>query len=208
MSPDWCTNRLTVSGPPESVARLVAAARDPQTSAPLSFEQLLPTPPELVSAEGADADADEQLARWRLAFWGVTHDVEPADIKFAQSAGVARYQFLTQWDPPFPVAIWGACHFPDLYVELLAFAEDLAIASCDRYASGYVTRVRTGSPSERVDLLREYGWNQAAVATEEQVAAYGWTPNPFLAMFDAYVPQRLVRRRRWASGSTGAREAV
>lgn len=194
MLPDWCTNRLTVRGPSAAVTRFTEAVSDPATGSPLSLERVAPTP-EDVLVDGYAGD-DEPLSEWRLAHWGTVSDVLPEDVQMTRDGsadrhdrtpfGVVRYDFLTEWDPPFEAVCQLTRLHRELAFELISYSEQIAYATCDRWDGGVYTHIHTDNPTDRIALLREHEWDEAAIQTEEELARHTrpWAPNPF---FDGFI---------------------
>lgn len=82
--PNWCENRLSVAGDPESVARFREHAKGEETD--LSLERVYPTP-----------DVAEQHD-WRIEHWGTKWDVE-AELVVETDQNLA-YRFDSAWTPP------------------------------------------------------------------------------------------------------------
>lgn len=86
--PNWCEDRLVVTGPRQAlrdlVARLEGEDPDTQKRVVIDFERILPTPPELLAGRpGGPAatpvrtpDGDDGWFVWRNEHWG--HQVERA----------------------------------------------------------------------------------------------------------------------------------
>lgn len=111
--PNWCVNRLAVSGPTAKVKSFVEAVTDEHGG--LDFQKLVPMPEAVLNSKG------DKWYDWALANWGtkwnvadesnpVTVEVEASDDK--DSVGV--WDFATAWSPPVPFVQKASLGFPEL----------------------------------------------------------------------------------------------
>lgn len=141
--PNWCFNRVQVSGAKDVLAAFVDAVEGDEDA--FSFERVCPTPPPLVEiVSGLNringvvchrwrqagsrevACSPEELAalekahgatdamEWRRRHWGCKWDASEVEIEGDPTLGYVQYTFETPWGPPEPV-----CHalrerFPEL----------------------------------------------------------------------------------------------
>ena len=130
--PNWCDNKLRVSGTATDVKRFAEAVRgvDDGKVLPLDFDKLIPQPADLM-----DRDSCGVLPSWydwRVANWGtkwnVTEDtaIEPFD-------GGLLYLFNTAWNPPIEVIEVAAKQFPDLAFEISYIEEDEQVEHIHRF---------------------------------------------------------------------------
>jgi hypothetical protein len=144
--PNWCWNRLAITGPEETVAEAlesVAAEATPDTRldpefgttvspSALSLEKIKPTPEDLVGSktdpmapfellynEPGPGQADDWYT-WRVRNWGTKWDVD-AEIE-KREPGEAHLAFDSAWSPPVPAVVALSERFPDLEF-LLTFDE-------------------------------------------------------------------------------------
>jgi hypothetical protein len=107
--PTYCDNRLVVSGKPDDVQLFVSQVRTDEQ--PLSFEEISPTPPELM-AEG--------WYEWRIENWGTKWDAgfnfESSSSRITRSK--ASYVFCTAWGPPLAWLASASKLFPRLTFRL------------------------------------------------------------------------------------------
>lgn len=113
--PNWCTNKLEVSGPLAGVRRFVEAQRDDAAS--LSFAKSVPEP------EGLEG----RLLTWRVAHWGTKWDLDDeTDLVVSEDAERDRceavYNFFTAWSPPLEWLAVVVEQYPNLVFRLV-FAE-------------------------------------------------------------------------------------
>lgn len=106
--PNWCSNRLDVSGPKAAVEAFIkkAACKDN----PLSFNSLVPQNKKAKGYQDAQAmhvvghdDAPNfNWYRWNCDHWGCKWDCSEADLEVSTVDGVtnATFTFQTPWAPP------------------------------------------------------------------------------------------------------------
>lgn len=132
--PNWCFNNLTVSMHNESGKKLVQAFRDNHTNEKgeafaTPFEDLLPTPQELLDTEASHGNSNpETLAKfeankakygyrhwyeWRLANWGTKW--EACEVQFIdENEEYVQIRFDTAWSPPTNFFEWYAKENPEV----------------------------------------------------------------------------------------------
>jgi len=113
--PNWCGNRLTVTGDPDDLRSFVdvSVGEDKEGSPVVRFEGAAPEP------DGLDGDA---AYRWRLGNWGTKwtdaelyyDDTGEADV----AAGEIELQFSTAWSPPGAWVGAAAARWPGLRFDL------------------------------------------------------------------------------------------
>jgi len=124
--PNWCHNKLRVTGDAGAVERFREAVKTDEQ--PLSFERILPTPADLLEEGGIMPG----WYIWRINHWGTKWDAsfdEPFVALGAETAdpdasprGEAEstiddsvlYQFDTAWSPPESIMIVLGRKYPDL----------------------------------------------------------------------------------------------
>jgi hypothetical protein len=125
--PNWCLNRLKITGPVEDVALFSRVARggspwsapEPEAApAALSFHSLVPIPPAVLEAGYHLAGYDWEREHWGCQ-WGACH----ACLVDSWDGGIL-YQFDTAWTPPLPFLQqvsrdWLKLHFRLEYEESL-----------------------------------------------------------------------------------------
>jgi hypothetical protein len=105
--PNWCDNRLTVTGPERSLINFREAAKS--GGEPFSLEPFLPLPEEL---EPNDYHGD-QWHDYRIATFGTKWDVSDARLE-AQGSDSLEYYFTSAWGPPDNAMQNISREFPDL----------------------------------------------------------------------------------------------
>lgn len=118
-SPNWCHNKLTVTGDPETITEFVDAVKTEEQ--PLSFEKIAPR------------DAGDDWYEWSLKNWGTKWDASFGSVFCAFGSpdavipdkrvsiiqpGSAFYAFETAWSPPLPVIETASKIWPGLRFEL------------------------------------------------------------------------------------------
>jgi hypothetical protein len=124
--PNWCENRLTISGPEADVDALVARVAvpvpDPGEYGPyraLDYAALLPVPEGL-----ADPDPEvlsEAEYDWRCRHWGCKWNHPGLDVEERLGAGDAvqlEWGFDSPWSPPLGFVQALAEAFPTLHLHL------------------------------------------------------------------------------------------
>lgn len=111
--PNWCSNRLTVTGDSKDILRFTekcALEPHPDGDQVFDFGKIIPV---LVDDP-----------KWRLDHWGTDRvgfyaelDDELADDDDDDESRL-EYQFDTAWSPPLPVVLEASRQFPSLVFEL------------------------------------------------------------------------------------------
>ena len=101
--PNYCDNKLTITGPQGAVDALNHAALGPEGR--ISLEALSPYPKRVMERlvatdeEGLDPNSAEELRyQWRMANWGTARDVQLGHTEF-NIPGHVQYVFRTAWEP-------------------------------------------------------------------------------------------------------------
>jgi len=133
--PNWCTNKLTVSGPAEDIDKWVERATDGEM--PLSLNRLCPQPKEIIdSAEnGGDyPDGGPAWYHWRNKHWGTRWELDEhteIEMESAEDNVCVIYEFETAWAPPVAAIDHVAKDFPTLTFKLLY--EEVGMMFVGRY---------------------------------------------------------------------------
>ena len=153
--PNWCSNELTVSGPTDKVADILATIGDGEDF----LSSFLPPPPELLEHPFAvfDAVLAEKLRRlygapdlrsWNIAAWGVKGDVILEDLENDVAAGRAdaslRCSFDSPWEPPLTALDTIAERHPELTFELFFSEENLDFSGDAVWAGGERVSLKEG----------------------------------------------------------------
>lgn len=112
--PNWCRNKLIVSGPDDRLDEFVKQAKGPEPRfkgsdeepivSPLSFPQLVPLPDDVLAAA--------------YEYWGVKWGACEVDLKYEPGDSWAIYRFETAWSYPLEFLRRASMKFPDLVLEL------------------------------------------------------------------------------------------
>lgn len=124
--PNWCFNNLVVSGPAKAVlefkkqARLQNATKDEASD--FSFEQLIPTPSQLMKQQPGSGlanlqqapanPADDDWYGWRVRNWGTKWDPQFELVK--ETKGQLVFHGESAWSPPLPGLLKVSEQFPAL----------------------------------------------------------------------------------------------
>lgn len=133
--PNWCQNKLNISGPKKELARFARENKSKGRS--LSFEKLLPTPDSLVetaSPKPGPGTIEERMHQhvleiaglaqpsdwytWRVQKWGTKWDVGGEGIRIERTEGGLLYDFDTAWSPPLPWVAVAAKAYPSLRFDI------------------------------------------------------------------------------------------
>lgn len=106
--PNWCYNRLQVTGPARLVEDFAEQVNGPDGV--LDFGRTVPMPPVL---QPRDAVPVTDWYSWQVAHWGVKWGATSAEIA-EQSPGKVVYLFDTPWGPPVEWLARTAKLFPAL----------------------------------------------------------------------------------------------
>src|SRR5436305_3570807 len=114
--PNWCLNKLTVTGPEADVQafKTKAVGHSPwskpeeQKSEVLNFHSLLPIPDEVLKAGHAEAGKDWERANWGCK-WGARDSTIPGEWD-----GYVEYEFYSAWTPPIEFFQTIAVQWPTL----------------------------------------------------------------------------------------------
>lgn len=125
--PNWCENRLSVSGKAEGVRKFVETARDGEES--LSFAKFVPEQwddPDYQNGpenhcQGLEPNPNFNWYDWRCAHWGCKWDCSESTVEVSPDGTVATFTFNTPWGAPdaFYRAVAGM--FPELSFEAYAY---------------------------------------------------------------------------------------
>jgi len=121
--PNWCANRLKVSGSYEAMTKF----REWLGDEPLTLQRIKPMPDELTETVVWDTDemteAKQELVNrygahnwyeWRIKNWGTKWDV--AEIEQSEENGALVFDYQTAWAPPLDAIRELAVKFPDLTI--------------------------------------------------------------------------------------------
>lgn len=105
--PNWCSNKLTISGPQEDLETFKTLA-SPKHDVPFSMDAILPTPKNLENEGWHD---------WRINNWGTKWDAnEVKEDAICEEDWIIS--FYTAWSPPCTFLCHAAKQFPTLSFHL------------------------------------------------------------------------------------------
>lgn len=166
--PDWCTNRLIVSGEPSAIAAFAEKVRDDRRV--LSFERIRPTPPALAESSPDRAEDLAQIAglseptsqyTWRVSRWGTKWDLsEDARLEDDPDPGRLVYLFGSAWSAPLALVEHAVSTHPDLGFELVWYSPATGEAGLLAGQSGEITENTevSGDPSSWLAGLGLADW--------------------------------------------------
>jgi len=128
--PNWCENRVTVSGKSEEVKRLVEFV-----GKEFDFQKVLPMPEELedttspIRTKGENVNMTPERQKelldkygfdnwydWRISNWGTKWNLQPQDVEVLVEDDFCEFKFLTAWSPPVGICEKLRELFPDLTI--------------------------------------------------------------------------------------------
>jgi len=123
--PNWCSNRVYISGSAEDVVAFKTLVNGDKGEDTFSFQAILPCPQELLDVtEEAPSDYKDQLFLdygyanwydWRVANWGTKWDTSDSYLDYADEESASWY-FSTAWSPPEGIYNELSRRFPDLSI--------------------------------------------------------------------------------------------
>jgi hypothetical protein len=105
--PNWTENCITLKGHARTLGKVEALLKSKKDSEPLSLNNLIPIPEELmddawqrdkaVAASNKEKYGYDGWYDWRVAKWGTKWEVE--DVRFIKRQGELLYDFQSAWSP-------------------------------------------------------------------------------------------------------------
>lgn len=139
--PNWCYNRLEVSGPAETVTDFQKATVTDTGS--LSFHALVPMPESVRTAPG------DAWYKWSVDNWGTKWDLrdEPTDFVVTDIAAdgtcTLSTDFSTAWAPPVAWCEKVAAKYPALIFRLYFDEPGMSVAGLDIFRDGIYDRANS-----------------------------------------------------------------
>ena len=123
--PNWCTNKLivtgedtlvdefknTAEGPDAQVYGLDMASDENIENSALSFHSLVPIPDETLKGSYSGDGYDAEIRLWGCK-WGACY------AELEEDSGRLQYSFDTAWSPPIPLLLAASDRFPELTFDL------------------------------------------------------------------------------------------
>lgn len=136
--PNWCENRLQiVGGPREKILELIRKASG---ETPFDFENLRPTPPELLE------DGNDGWYEWRVRNWGTkwnstdfnfgTEEYTDNESALLEQFTTGMVYFMTAWSPPIELLSYVAAQYPELSFTLYFYESGMCFAGMYRWEGG------------------------------------------------------------------------
>lgn len=156
--PNWCVNKLVVSGPKEEISKFKEAVKgkspvyyetekEKQLYASLGLDEkndsekfftlnsIVPVPEDVLQKGYSEAGH-----KWQSENWGTKWDLNEEDIEFYESNTEDKlfYEFDTAWSPPIPW-VWNASKkFPSLGFEIMYFEPGMGFTGITIFENGEV----------------------------------------------------------------------
>lgn len=171
--PNWCSNKITISGPKSVLDRLsqdllrVTDERGSREELLLSLERILPTPPELLENDG--------WFDWRLVHWGAKWDLTEVRLEGRTDDSLVLV-CLSASTPPLQALAKLSEQYPEVAVEIVYAEPGWGLAGRRAFNRGEVTAQEDVDLDETIpDFLDRSGWASEAetwrVALAEEDAA-------------------------------------
>lgn len=156
--PNWCENRMTVSGSKPAVAKFVELAKSEESV--LSFDSLVPqdvNDPAYQNAKEAHAESLEPNPNfnwydWNIDHWGTKWDCSEATCEVSDDGKAAWFNFLTPWGSP-----------DELYKKLVELFPNLSF-ECYGYEGGQDYWYHFGGSKGQVEIEETKSvWDESRV---------------------------------------------
>lgn len=162
---------MEIAGPVADVDRVVAALEAelpdqsdptlPPVRTPISFERVLPTPPELLGP------GEDGWYAWRVQNWGTKWDADGAERVEVDLPlpGLRRvtYSFSTAWSPPMAIYDAIAQAHPGIALEAFFAESGNGFAGWLRFLDGrLVASAEAGDSDQAAALCEEAGFGEIA----------------------------------------------
>jgi hypothetical protein len=161
--PNWCRNRLAVTGDSTAFAEFRRTAEGPgdDGKVPFDFERFVPAP------EGLS-----DWYEWRIEHWGTKWNSHRLEVQ-ADEPGRFVLFFETAWAPPWPVVRAASEAFPTLVFELIFNESEAPFAGRNVFQRGELDREEfvADDYGQCIALLEQVGWREEAERYREQLRA-------------------------------------
>jgi len=127
--PNWCENRITITGPKEELQKLKEFVKSDYGE--FSFKKILPPPPSFrqklrqlsyQSKVCVITNKMDILYYWQMENWGTKWDVDgDAGIVFNEEEQSLYYNILTAWSPPLGIVESLGERFSKVCIEMQYF---------------------------------------------------------------------------------------
>jgi hypothetical protein len=158
--PNWCSNRIVITGPEEEVERLIEVVKGEESS--FDFHRILPRPEILELDRPSEKEKEAAIEQtgfsgwyhWSVHNWGTKWnacdpkfevEVESAVQKLARAVtkegpqAIVRYDFDTAWSPSSPVIAKLSEMFPAVKIQHSYIEEGCFFSGLNHYERGMCT---------------------------------------------------------------------
>jgi len=152
--PNWCSNTLKVHSTNEERLKefkqsvLVINTEHPDWDTSFTFNNLYPTPPELMDENAFDQSENSDVLNlkygasdwytWRVANWGTKWDAAESGISADDDQNLIAW-FDTAWAPPIPWLEKIAVQFPELNFSMIFEEPGMDFCGIVEYENGECT---------------------------------------------------------------------
>lgn len=178
--PNWCTNKLIVTGDEKLVAEFIERAEGPtqvygdeeaETSV-LSFHQLVPIPDDILALNYSSHGYHTEIELWGCK-WGAS-SAEREDIH----GSWVQYVFDTPWSPPIPLLLLVSAQFPTLTFDLRYEDENVELYGRVEVVNGKNVRNVDWDEAEEIARRHEIIRKRRKQCVRLPLAREGEVPNP------------------------------
>ena len=160
--PNWCENRLEISGPEGELTLFLAAAKDGDKL--LSFQKLHPMPAEL---EGTSSPGDTpNWYDWRVENWGTKWGTGREIYADEGSASSQSFSFDTAWSPPTALVRKVSEDFPGLLFRVEYAEPGMCFAGFEEYHAGEMIAGSHGK-LEAYEWGKKHIWEECETCGED-----------------------------------------
>jgi|APSaa5957512622_1039677.scaffolds.fasta_scaffold59033_2 hypothetical protein len=164
--PNWCENRLEITGPERELTLFLAKAKEKDK--PLSFQKLHPMPTELAGTSSPGETPN--WYDWRVEHWGTKWDTGREVHADEGSATSQSFSFDTAWSPPTALVKKVSGDFPGLLFRLEYAECGMCFAGFEEYSDGEMI---TGSHGK----LENYEWSKKLIWEECEKCGEDYQPH-------------------------------
>ena len=153
--PNHVTNRIKITGDPDTVKRVMYAVKNESGIGTIDFEKIIPIPENIyrggLSREEFKLYGKNNWYDWCIANWGTKWNAYGFDNNARQRAD-NEIIFLTAWSAPHPVIQRLAEMFPEIKINHEWADEDIGM-NCGRYQYYDGERIRDYFPESEKERL-------------------------------------------------------
>lgn len=147
--PNWCNNKLIVSGKEEEVSKFISEAQAKEDEV-ISLQKLVPMPQELEGTTSPREKKNKELEKkygadnwydWHCLNWGTKWDLYDTEIISRKKRSV-QYFFDTAWSPPLTGFVRISRLYPKLKFLLSYDEPGMGFKGEDEIVNGEVKNIR------------------------------------------------------------------